>query len=571
MTKLEFERLLLPLVDIMNDIEMDMMRNILSRIDDYSDVKGTLKWLTDKLTETKVLDIANLETIKDKKKKIKTVIEEMAENCGYRVENIEKLYNYYEQGLLNVDPSSLYESTALRNMINNAIKDTDDIMELIQTKAVEGAKDTYMNILNKSYIETATGVYSYQEAIKRATDEFTKNGITAVHYKDGRTLSIEGVVRRDVITRMNKLSGDVEIEHAKELGTNLVYVDQHVGARMRTPYMKEDYEAHAEWQGEKYMIDGSNDKYDNLYEKTGYGEMLGLKGINCYHNLRPTFEWEEIPKRISLEENQKELDKLQKMRNTERKIRVLKRKRLIESQLGSKEEVKKIDSKLKTTNDIYDKWLNDNNLTRNYSREYISTNKYQFNDNKHITSKTKDDEVDNIIGTLKLSKEEHKACSNVYDAFKNNNYENLSLNDIDTYKQIGEINTSNSHSAVGFSDEQTKIMETAKDRSLIAIHNHPGNGTFSLNDIYTMVDYEKLGGIMVVTDEYIYSLKPNFNKGIINTKGRGYDPDFEMKIGDANDYVLDKYPMYSNNQLYHMAFKKVFDEMGWEYGRQKRK
>ena len=59
MTKLEFERLLLPLVDIMNDIEMDMMRNILSRIDDYSDVKGTLKWLTDKLTETKVLDIAN--------------------------------------------------------------------------------------------------------------------------------------------------------------------------------------------------------------------------------------------------------------------------------------------------------------------------------------------------------------------------------------------------------------------------------------------------------------------------------------------------------------------------------
>lgn len=514
MTKLEFERLLLPLVDIMSDIEMDMMRNILSRIDDYSDVKGTLKWLTEKLTEMGALDRTNLEAFKDKKKKIKTVIEEMAENCGYRVDNIEKLYNYYEQGLLNIDPSSLYESITLKNMINNAIKDTDDIMELIQTKAVEGAKETYKNILNKAYIETATGVYSYQEAIKRATDEFTKNGITAVHYKDGKTLSIEGVVRRDVITRMNKLSGDVEIEHAKELGTNLVYVDQHVGARMRTPYMKEDYEAHAEWQGKKYMINGSNDKYDNLYEKTGYGEMLGLKGINCYHNLRPTFEWEEIPERISLEENKKELDKLQKMRSTERKIRTLKRKRLVEKQLGTKEEVKKIDSKLKNTNDIYDKWLNDNNLTRNYSREYISIN-------KKITGLSANDvyTIDNHPKPVKLMDIKDLSNKNITKILQH--YEkgiiDSEIENAIVITTKGEVYQcfGNSHSVWPDIDLGDKLIGSH------ITHNHPKDETyfgFSASDTRLFEKY-KLSSLRGVDYKYIYEYNRNRkNKPVIFDK-----------------------------------------------------
>lgn len=187
-----------------------------------------------------------------------------------------------------------------------------------------------------------------------------------------------------------------------------------------------------------------------------------------------------------------------------------------------------------------------------------------------ITTK-KDKEIDGIIGCLKLSQKEHDACNKVFKDYKNNNNENILLIDINNYEQKGKIDTSNSRSSVGFSKEQEEIMNNSNDRSLIAIHNHPGNGTFSLNDIYTMVEYEKIGGIMVVTDDYVYSLKPDFNKGVINISDKGYDNNFETKLGDANDEMLEKYPMYSNNQLYHMAYKKVFDEMGWEYGREKRK
>ena len=74
-----------------------------------------------------------------------------------------------------------------------------------------------------------------------------------------------------------------------------------------------------------------------------------------------------------------------------------------------------------------------------------------------------------------------------------------------------------------------------------------------------------------MTDNYIYSLKPNFSKENITLNEKGYNLDFEAKLGDINDDLLEKYPMYNGNNLYHMAYKKIFDEMGWEYGRAKRK
>ena len=375
MTKLEFQRLLTPLVDIMNNIELDMIHNILNRIENYNDVKGTLKWLTDKLNETKLLDKDNLKILKNNKKELEKVIRDLAENCGNYIENFDNLEKYYNKGLLDINPVELYDSVSINNLINEAIKDTDDIMNLIQTKAIEGANEEYKNILNKAYIETASGVYAYQESIKNALDEFSKKGISAVHYKNGKSLSIESVTRRDVMTRMNKLVGDVELQHAKELNTNLVYVDQHLGARVRTPYTKEDYEVHAEWQGKKYMIEGSNDKYDNLYEKTGYGEMLGLKGINCYHNMRPTWEWEEIPPQIDLEKNKQQYEKLQQMRAYERKLRNLKRERIINKIEENKTKYTKSNKKLSEVSKKYNNWLKENDLTRNYNREYVSDRK----------------------------------------------------------------------------------------------------------------------------------------------------------------------------------------------------
>lgn len=374
MNKIQFEKVLKPLLEIYGQIERDIINNIASKFLNYSSVDGTLEWYLEKLKDIGTIDNETMSFIKKNKKDILKILRNIT-NFGTTVDNIEVLSNYYEKGLIDVNPFLLNKSTSISNLINEALKDCTDITNLIDSKVLEGTEAAYKNIINKAYIETASGVYTYQESIRRALKEFAKDGIKTVHYASGKTLGIESVVRRDVVTRVNKLVGDSTIEHCKTLNTNMVYVDQHYGARVRTPYMKNDYEAHAEWQGKKYLIEGSSDEYKNLYETTGYGEMLGLKGINCYHNFRPTWEWEEIPKQIDEKQNKEEYELLQKQRAYERKIRQLKREKGIAKDFYSKEEQKALNKRYKTVNEDFDSFLDSNNLTRDYSREYILNNK----------------------------------------------------------------------------------------------------------------------------------------------------------------------------------------------------
>lgn len=374
MNKQQLEALLKPLIKIYDDIEIDIIKNILTRLDSYNGISGSLDWYMDKLADLKVFDKDNLNIIKSNKKQIKEILENILESTGMNLNDFDRLNLFYEQGLLAINPKDVFNSVSINNLIVEALKDTEDIMNLIATKAIEGANSTYKNILNKAYIETASGVYTYDESIRRALKQMAKEGINIVHYESGKKYSIESVVRRDVITRVNKLVGDVEIQHAKDLNTNLVYVDQYLGARVRTKYTKYDYEVHAEWQGKKYMIEGSNEKYDNLYEKTGYGEMLGLKGINCYHDMRPTFEWEEIPEPIDLEENKKMNILFSEQRRYEKTLRRLKREKIIAKEQGYEDLLKKNKESYSNVNNEYKTFLDKNNLNRNYSREYVHKN-----------------------------------------------------------------------------------------------------------------------------------------------------------------------------------------------------
>lgn len=371
MDKIQFEKVLKPLLEIYGQIERDIINNIASKFLNYSSIDGTLEWYLEKLKDLGTIDNETLSFIKKNKKDILKILRNIT-NSGTTVDNIEVLSNYYEKGLIDVNPFLLNKSTSISNLVSEALKDCTDITNLIDSKVLEGTEAAYKNIINKAYIETASGVYTYQESIRRALKEFAKEGIKTVHYASGKTLGIESVVRRDVVTRVNKLIGDSTIEHCKSLNTNMVYVDQHYGARVRTTYMQNDYEAHAEWQGKKYLIEGSSDKYKNLYEATGYGEMLGLKGINCYHNFRPTWEWEEIPKQIDEKQNKEEYELLQKQRTYERKIRRLKREKGIAKDFYSKEEQKALNERYKAVNEDFDSFLDSNNLTRDYSREYTN-------------------------------------------------------------------------------------------------------------------------------------------------------------------------------------------------------
>lgn len=381
MNDAKLEQLIKPLIRIYDNIELDLIKDIANRLNNYDGVKGSLKWYLDKLQEMGGFNKDNLSLIAEYSGKSQKEVREILKFAGYNMTGFDKYKEYYDEGLLKINPIAVYESLAIQNIINNAINETNSIMDMIRTKAIESAKESYMNILTDTYIKTASGVYTYDKAIRIGLKEMAKKGFTGVTYSNGKKLSLEATVRRDVLTKVRQLVGSIELENAKELDSNLVYVTQHLGARIRTKYTKEDYEAHCEWQGKVYMLEGSNDKYDNFYEKTGYGEMLGLCGVNCRHHFYPTFPWEKHPERLDPEENEKEYLKQQEQRKKERYIRQLKREKEIFKQLDDKEELKKVNTKINLFNNEYSKWLEENNLQRDYSREYIEKGLIKVGDN----------------------------------------------------------------------------------------------------------------------------------------------------------------------------------------------
>lgn len=398
MNKIQFDRLLRPLAYLYDEIELDLIKNILDSLDNYNNVQGSMKWYLEKLADLGTIDRKNIKVFKRNKAKIRQYLDTIVEIGSKSSDYLYKLEEYRNIGKLNIDLSNLYQSNSFNKVVKEALKDTYDIADLIQTKALESAREEYKNILNQAYLETSSGIYPYQESIRKALDKFARVGITTATYSNGFKIGIEAAVRRDVITRVNKLIGDIDIENTKALKTNLVYVDQHLGARTRNKHTKNDYEAHAEWQGKVYKIAeydeelypyGSNKDYPDFFSSTGYGEMLGLKGINCYHNFEPFFNWQKVPEQLDSKENEEKYNLLQQQRAYERKIRKLKRKKLVEANVDEKNA---INEQLNSVHKEFDKFLKDNKLDRDYSREYVNNNMFKHANKDKWVDKPKLDE-----------------------------------------------------------------------------------------------------------------------------------------------------------------------------------
>ncbi len=535
----KLENLIKPLVNIYSDLELELIKDIAIRLNTYDGVKGSLKWYMDKLEDIGGFNKNNLKLLSHYSKKSQSEIKRIFKEVGYDVSSFEKYKNTIDDDVLKKSTSSLYNSVTIKNIVNETINETNTIMKTIQTQALESAKREYMQILTDSYIKVSSGVYSYDQIIKQSLKDMAKNGITGVTYKSGIKLNLESTVRRDILTKCHQLSGNIELEKAKELGTNLVYVTQHLGARVRTKYTKEDYEAHAEWQGKVYMIDGFSDKYDNFYDKTGYGKLLGLCGVNCRHHFFATFEGMKHPALFNEKENEKAYILSQKQRQYERNIRTLKKRKEVDKILNDADDIKKVNIKLKKVTSEYNVFLKNNNLQRDYNREYIEKS-IIHNENNFILFN------DNIIEK----------------DFKNHNkdVEHLFIYNIDTKEKLLEVHQNQKSSVGGI--KPFMLAAKSKPNSLLMTHNHPSNSSFSFNDIDTFNKFKSIDTIVVKTDKYLYYLEKN---GINKVKPK--------ELRKLNNTIREEYiKKYGREkETLHKINEKISKKVGWNYGRLERK
>lgn len=181
----------------------------------------------------------------------------------------------------------------------------------------------FSQTLDNVTYQVASGVTSYNEAIKRAVDEMIQGrlvngvreggGIRVVRYESpGKrpvNRRIEGVVRANVLTAVAQMAGQISASNIVELDARHAWVSAHTGARIGKGGGFGDITNHLEWQGRIYSISPKffaefantiidfipDPNYPDLITYTGLGDVAGLLGTFCRHQLGAIFPQFQSP------------------------------------------------------------------------------------------------------------------------------------------------------------------------------------------------------------------------------------------------------------------------------------
>lgn len=108
----------------------------------------------------------------------------------------------------------------------------------------------YQWALNSAALQIQSGAIIYNDAIKSAVRQLAESGLKTVDYESGHIDSVDVAVRRAVMTGVNQINQQYREQSMDYLGTDLVEVTAHIGARNTEG--PNGWENHAKWQGKVY-------------------------------------------------------------------------------------------------------------------------------------------------------------------------------------------------------------------------------------------------------------------------------------------------------------------------------
>lgn len=300
--------------------------------------------------------------------------------------DFDTLRSAYDNGKILINPAEILNDTTLVGIMRYAYNvETKRFIEI--SKLIESSvRKTYLDIVERSYLATSTGVKSYGETIRESLNELANKGIKTLNYiskgEDGttsiRSYDIEGTVRREILTATRQLSGNLNHELIELTESEYVKFSEHLDCRP----------THYDWQGTIARKEDWKDIAD-------YGDVAGIYGINCRHYVEPYFQDVDLDDTITIKDkdgNKKEYkvsNKLkeyskddtndsysisQKQRYLERGIRSWKRRREMSKANGDIDMLKKSKSKVKEWSVKLDRFTDENDLRRDFTREYVSNN-----------------------------------------------------------------------------------------------------------------------------------------------------------------------------------------------------
>lgn len=298
-------------------------------------------------------------------KKLTELLDDVVErNQKYYSELIKIADVTAPQTLLSIeDTYAIYEQTrqTFRNITQSMAFLVDNGRTLLAPARA------YQWALDNAVLQVQSGAISYNQAIRYAVKQLADSGIRVATYESGHRDQIDVAARRAVVTGVNQLCQKYAEQSEDYLGTDLVEVSAHIGAR-DTGIGPEN---HKGWQGKVYRWSekprASYQIYPDFVETTGYGTGPGLGGWNCRHHYFPYIEG--VSERTYTDEQLAHIDDghdvefegkhytayeaTQKQRQIERTVRKLKREQTAYKAAGLTEEHQAVIARIRRLNAEY--------------------------------------------------------------------------------------------------------------------------------------------------------------------------------------------------------------------------
>ncbi len=156
----------------------------------------------------------------------------------------------------------------------------------------------------------------------------------------------------------------------------------------------------------------------------------------------------------------------------------------------------------------------------------------------------------------------NKYQDKIMDLYHKNGNENMAILDVNTGDLIGNITQGQKRTTVGLDTKTMSRLLIRRKNSVIAIHNHPENYSFSLTDIVSFNKIKQIDTMILLTDNYKYYLKSN------NTSK--YTTEYITKAyKNIEKDIKSKYNNLNNIEKRDLINQKFFKKVGWTYEKEK--
>ena len=276
---------------------------------------------------------------------------------------------YYAQAAdkLNLVNTVMLESTqsAYMQCVSDVISEFDVLERINRTQTA----------LDVAAGETITGVSSWNQAVKHATDRLKEGGIVGFIDHGNHRWSAEAYVAMDVRTTVYNTGRAAVWETNESFGNDLYIVSYHNGARPGCYDWQNKVISANNVSGETVDLDG-NAVHVYAQNETSYGQAAGLFGINCKHYPTPFIPGVSIIRGQVQDKdaNDKQYAESQEQRRLERNLREEKRDlEMLKAQGADEDQIRAQRERVRAASDKIDDFCDQTGRVRRRNREGVYT------------------------------------------------------------------------------------------------------------------------------------------------------------------------------------------------------